>query len=762
MAAMNDATRQENEQFENDVLRIARALWPSAAYSGSMEIDGQERDGVFETDECIHLVEATTSRRKDKAEKDIAKLTKLAQKLQKKVSAKAVKCWFVTRDEPTADQRKVSEKHRPLLNALSFSQFQSRLIDSMSYLSTRDNYYFGSVRNPATGSGEPSVDFIEVMLSGANGAEVVSPKELVGQLNEAARFVILGDYGAGKSMTLRYLYQKLSSLHRSGKSTRFPVFINLRDHYGQSDPSEVIERHARNIGYPSPIHLVRAWRAGYVHLLLDGFDEITTLNIQGLWTKLRDNRYRAMEAVRRLAKEHPDSAGCVIAGRAHFFDSEKERRNALGLPVGFREYSLTEFNDDQIREFFVKSGLTGVVPTWLPARPLLVAYLAAKGLLSEVLANEIADPAYGWNLLLDNVASRESEIEAGIDGGSVRRILERLASKARATAGGLGPITPDMLVSAFCEVCGYNPDERGMVLLQRLPGLGTDREDESTRAFIDEDFADACRAGDLVHFVESPYQFEENAIRGVECSAGSVGVSVAVIRAKELKFTEGKVNAAIQRARDIYSGAFTSDLARVGLDAGFAITGATHIEGVHVSELELTVDMGDAHLLEFRDCFFGRVCIDHDVTESSLPRFISCFIDEVDGRLSKRDLPAESFYEDCIVESFSEVAATTNAVLSLSIPLGTRVVITILKKLYQRSGAGRKENALFRGLDHHARRLVPDALELIRQHGLAMPNRRGDTTVWLPDRSQLRRAGRLIAAPNEGNDPLLIASADLE
>ncbi len=101
-ADMSD-TRDENEQFENEVRRIARALWPGDRHGGSANVDGRERDGVFETEECIHLVEATVSRRLDKAREDIGKLASLASKLQKRASTKAVRCWFVTRDEPTAD-----------------------------------------------------------------------------------------------------------------------------------------------------------------------------------------------------------------------------------------------------------------------------------------------------------------------------------------------------------------------------------------------------------------------------------------------------------------------------------------------------------------------------------------------------------------------------------------------------------------------------------------------------------------------------------
>jgi hypothetical protein len=722
--------------------------------------DGRERDGIFETEECFHCLEATTSRSKQKAQEDVSKLVSLAGKLQRKTATRAVRGWFVTRDEPTAEQRKIADKHRPLVTALSFSQFQSLLIDSKAYLSARDNYYFGSVRDPATGAKTPAVGFIEVMLSRIGGDGVASPRDLFDSIKAGGRAVVLGDYGAGKSMVLRHLYQELRKAHLRGETPRFPVFVNLRDHYGQYEPAELLERHARILGFANPGHLVRAWRAGYIHLLLDGFDEITTLTIQGLWTKLRDNRFRAMEAVRRLTREHPAEAGLVVAGRAHFFDSPKERRNALGLSGQFAEFSLNEFNDEQVAEYLKKSGLTGIVPPWLPSRPLLVAYLAARGLLSELLADRAGEPASGWDILLDHIASRESEIEAGIDGGTVRRILERLATKARATAGGLGPITPDLLIGAFSEICGYSPDERGMVLLQRLPGLGVDRDEEGTRAFIDEDFADACRAGDIFQFMDTPFEFEPTTLAAIEHAAGPLGVAVAGRRATLRGFSAGKANAAIRRARDLSPGSFTADLARVAIECGHALEDSLHIRGVYIPELEFTARIGNASRLEFQDCFFGRIGLDSDVDENSLPRFKGCFIGEIDGRVSIEDLPRLAFDSQCIVESFATLATTTNAVLSLELPLGTRVVVTILKKLYERRGAGRRENALFRGLDHRARRLVPDALRLVQREGLAATARRGDDTIWLPDRGKMRRVGRIIAAPTSHDDPL-IRSAEL-
>jgi hypothetical protein len=162
---MDNSAREENEEFEDEVRRIARQLWPESQFSGATKMEGRERDGIFETEECFHLLEATTSRGMLKAEEDIKKLMGLATTVRKRAGTKAVRCWFVTRDEPTADQRKLSDKHRDVVNALSFAQFQARLINVRAYLTARDNFSFGSVRDPVTGKGPPAVDFIEIRSS---------------------------------------------------------------------------------------------------------------------------------------------------------------------------------------------------------------------------------------------------------------------------------------------------------------------------------------------------------------------------------------------------------------------------------------------------------------------------------------------------------------------------------------------------------------------------------------------------------------------
>jgi len=125
---MNDHEMQK--EFEQNVREIAVRLFPSAIGGGSEIVDSCERDGIFITEDTIHIIEATVSRSKEKASNDGKKINKLIGSLQKKHPEKAVKGWFITKDEPTADQRSAIHKLNSAISALSFNRFQSKLIGS--------------------------------------------------------------------------------------------------------------------------------------------------------------------------------------------------------------------------------------------------------------------------------------------------------------------------------------------------------------------------------------------------------------------------------------------------------------------------------------------------------------------------------------------------------------------------------------------------------------------------------------------------------
>ncbi|MCY4597739.1 MAG: NACHT domain-containing protein [Bryobacterales bacterium] len=762
---MSTSPRQENAIFESEVQRVARALWPSAEYDGASKVDGREIDGIFATEENIHVLEATVSAKVYKAENDVEKLCKTISKIKKSNPTRAVVGWFITKGEPTADQREISKKilaknkHQYHVNIMSFSSFQARLIDAKSYLSARDNYKFGSVRDPATGKSSDTIAYVSIDLIDSDSRKLYSMNEVCENLRGGRVIVLLGDYGAGKSMTLREVYRELKKSHYRGDTSEFPVYLNLASHYGQTDAAEVLTRHATSIGFSSSHHLVRAWRAGYVHLLIDGFDEVSTIAIQGMWRNLRQHRYRSMEAARKLINEHPAGPGLMIAGRSHYFDNVNERRSALGILNDTIELSLNEFSEKQIDSYLRRQGHLGPIPSWLPSRPLLLGYLAARDVLTELLGNSAEAtqlaPASGWNILLDRIAAREAEIEAGIDGDTVREILERLATVSRSSGSDMAPLSQEALVNAYTEVCGYSPDDRGLVLLQRLPGLGVDREEESSRTFIDESFVDACKAGDVVRFIENPYNFPSSSINEIESSVDEIGIDIVSLKAKKKRYNRGKLNTALRQAKQIGSDHLAIDIIRVMLELEVDVDEFSCFQGLMIRNFNLPSTNSDFSRIEFKDCFFSRVEVDSDVRVDGLPIFSECYIEELEGRVSKADLPA-NFDANCVIARFvDELETSADVLASTTLDLGCKVCLTILKKLYERRGSGRRQNALFRGLDARARVLVPKVLQILYAEDLAYPDKSRRETIWRPNRMNRARVGQILTAPNSCGDGVL-------
>ena len=743
--------------FENEVRDIARHLWPTAAFSGSVKEGGRERDGVFITDEMVHLIECTTSRRKDKAEQDTRKLESLSRTMQRRYPTKGVKGYFITLEEPTAEQREAVRKFgHGYVVSLSFPQFSAQMVDARSYLDARMQYPFGSMYDPETQSRTSPSQLISRQLVTRSG-DTSDVDEIPQKLHQGETLVLVGDYGAGKSTTLREIFVALRSDYFLKRTGRFPVHLNLRDHHGQTDPAEALERHARNIGFQSPNHLVRAWRAGYLILILDGFDEFATAGWSGQAKRLRDIRYNSMELIRHFMRG-PSGTGVMVAGRQHYFDSEKELTTALGLSENSTRLHIDDFTDSQVREFLTKRGWEDRIPAWLPSRPLLLGYLCARDMLKEVInVDHGSSPAVGWNALLELTANREAEIEAGIDGTAVRRIVENLATKARSRNDGMGSLSQDDILGSFQSVCGFAPDDRGLLLLQRLPGLGAAQTEDGSRDFIDSDLVDAARGGDVCRFVEDPYSFKLESPANWQTTLGQLGIELGALWCHRHSFNEGKLRTALQQAsRDDEQGELCFDLIQISREMGFGFSGQPFsVRNVLVKD----ASFGDLPLnysaISFRDCLFQRLEMDVSAAISQLPRFYSCYVGTLDGRVSQMDLPKGIFDKNCVVDSFGESSQNTAAILALPLSTGAKVLLTVLKKLYLQPGAGRKESALFRGLDHRERALVPDVLDLLVKEGLTLRSTVGEEEVWLPTRSESVRVRRLVSSPLGSNDCLV-------
>ncbi|MEX2978750.1 NACHT domain-containing NTPase [Serratia fonticola] len=759
---------QDDIHFENEVRRIARARWPEAQYSGAAIINGRERDGIFDTEDVTHYVEATTSKRADKAKEDTKKIFDLMLQQHKTGSMKGAIGWFVTKDEPTADQREEVRKYgKQQVKAVSFSQFQQALVDVSAYLSARERHFFGSIKDPTTGEVNTQIEYVPLDLIDIKTDSVYDIDSIANGLREGRSYSLLGDYGAGKSMTLRQIYFSLSCKYKESHNQLFPIYINLREHSGQDDPTEVIERHARRIGFEKASTLVNAWRAGFVIPMLDGFDEITSLGITTSKNKMREARRRSLEAIRKLIEQTPKSVGVIIAGREHFFNNTDERCSALCLRKNTIDLTLNEFTDKQIKKYLKNQNKNGkqVIPSWMPTRPLLVGYIVSRGLLETLSEHEVTlDHIDGWDYLLDRIFEREANISPSLDGKTLRKILERLATIARSTTDGVGPITQQQIRNAYIDICETEPDDQANLLLQRLPGLGVYRNEDDSRVFVDLELSGICRARDICDFVLNPYdslndpQWKEAISLASTCAGNDAILKVC----RELKNEYGDLSSTFEQLVVVLGkssglNALKSDVAAVFCQLPYVPVQSFIIEEGIYDGIDLSFEKTnlDFNKLIFKNCFFTQLDIDPKCDSLCLPIFNGCIILKMCGRSGFKDLPTENFINDTDIESFSDSAYTQSSIMSIALSKGEKLTLSVLRKLFVQSLGGRAESALTRGLELNDRQLIPDIIRILHQNGLVSIVNKNDGTIIIPIRKELNRVRAILSAPSTSDDILL-------
>jgi hypothetical protein len=177
--------------------------------------------------------------------------------------------------------------------------------------------------------------------------------------------------------------------------------------------------------------------------------------------------------------------------------------------------------------------------------------------------------------------------------------------------------------------------------------------------------------------------------------------------------------------------------------------------------LSLVGDKADFGRITFSECLFGRIELGEALDETKLPTFEGCIMLEIDGRFGLQDLPRKLKDGHNEIESFSDTPATTSTILDSSLAPGVKVLLTVLRKLHMQRGSGRRESALFRGMDERLRRLVPEVLRLIAQENLAVKSRVGGHSIWHPVRRQSSRVRRIVAGPTASKDIVVAKVADL-
>jgi hypothetical protein len=285
--------------------------------------------------------------------------------------------------------------------------------------------------------------------------------------------------------------------------------------------------------------------------------------------------------------------------------------------------------------------------------------------------------------------------------------------------------------------------------------------EEGTRSFIDADFASAAQARDVSNIAIIPFsQIDERAINW-SSSLSALGIEVAAYQYSVLSPGGGHLTSAFRYAKrkDLYVAA--ADLTRMSIVLGYSVDEQVSIHDVYVPHLMMFDDMPNISSVVFSGCLFDEVEISDTVDESSLPHLNSCYIESVLGRFGVSDLPTGVFSDDCDFGQFPDSPDRNAAVMSSGLPVGIRVVITILRKLYMQPGRGRLESALSRGMDQNERVRVGDCLSLLQREKLTSLTRIQSRKIWLPNRSSQVRALQFIEAPRGSGDPLYSEASKL-
>lgn len=747
-------------KFEASVRQVARQLYGEAALSGSVVIDGRERDEVINTGTEIIVVEATMLPKKDKTERDLLKSKNLISYFRSipRFADYNFRILLVTANDPTADQNAVlaNTKTGCPKEIISFSTLFSRLFDARHYLRIRDGHAFGSIRNPADETDievPPSSYIPTAMIEKDNGASYTAA-ELSTQYISTDRLVVFGDYGSGKSMTFRDIYLKERDNFIKGASNQCPVYLNLREHIAQDQPNEALLRHAQKIGFSNYASLISAWRTGFITLFLDGFDELTPPQFAGSVTSLSKARRSAVALVKRFFEETPNGSKIYVSGREHYFDDRQEAKSALGYGDTALILDLSGFNEDQIARFLKKK--KAKLPTWLPTRPLLLGYLANSGFLTD--DNYLSlNPTEGWDDLIDRICNREvNQIwGAEFEGYELRRLVEGLATRARQNSNSGRAVQDSEIALVYRTVFGRDADEPATLLARRLPGLGTVPGKTGSREFVDEDFFDAISAGDIRRYLNAPYG--DNPLAGVKWSAGPLALQMASDAIPEkVKLSVALEQCAHQDGMSITA----SDIVNILVDRGEDYTSSPITLQKNDFNRMILDPLSNLSKITFQECVFNVIEFsrgDPDQERSCFPLFLNCLIERVEGATSSVDLPPTMQSGENSVENFAAYAGTNDAVISSSLPASVKVFLTVMRKLFMQRGAGRQYGALKRGLPAGLSKYVIPITDLIKSHGYAedvLLNRR---TILIPNRSKSADALRMINGPNSSQDPLLTA-----
>lgn len=179
----------------------------------------------------------------------------------------------------------------------------------------------------------------------------------------------------------------------------------------------------------------------------------------------------------------------------------------------------------------------------------------------------------------------------------------------------------------------------------------------------------------------------------------------------------------------------------------------------------LVIESALIGMIDLEECYFKGIrfinCVIEEVlVGASLPHyevaFRGCLISRVKGVASSSALPDQVF-DSCEFSKF-DYMGTNNAVMKSDLPSPVKALLSVLRKLYRQSGAGRKLSALNRGVSNgEVLQFIRPVTSIMEKHGFM----RIFNQVAHPVRANANRVEGILDAPSVSTDALILEVREL-
>lgn len=723
------------QKLEEEVRAAATSKWKLPCTSQT--IHGVRCDAVINyRHDYLILIEISRKNTLNKLREDLTKHSLMRTALM--AEKKYAECYFITEKNESS----LVESGKSLnVEVLSVEAFSAKFVGSAQYVAARRRKIFGSAVDPD--SGEPDrIPYIPIHYVDSKQKRYTT-EEISKLLVQGRHIVLQGEFGTGKSRCLWQVFEQIAK-----KNEMFvPIAINLRDNWGYMRFHHIIQNHLDSMGLGTfQSSMVSSLIEGRHVVLLDGFDEIGSQSWTGDPARLSEVRMQSHTGVRDLINECR-KCGILITGREHYFNSEQEMRDCLGLAGDYISLRCPdEFTEDEIRAYLIGAVGIDAAPEWMPKKPLICRLLARldKEEIERIHTASNGEVDFFENVL-DAICEREKLINTSTTADAIKRILLSISQDSRKYSESDEKISMPEINSAFMDATGVPPIDKSAILLQRLPYLGRFSGESTDRKFVDTYAKDGLRGLAFAASIaeSNPHVGHSNwrqplGLFGVQAAAhkmslGQAGINYIRDAVKKGNNQAGCDYVSIQNLRNYKD----IDYGRLNISSG-TIENMTFSQSEHKN---LTLD----------GVYIDRIILD-DPNFINV-HFIKCIINIINGAGRQEALP-EAFERNCHIERY-ETALSAARISEMNLSKHHKTLISLIKKLFFQPGAGRQEEALLRGAEAYWDVDAADFyLRYMIKNGLVTREKGDHGWIYVPKRRYTRRMGHIMDARSASKDEL--------